>query len=460
MGRYIFVLLFINLNLTTAQIVNLDYKLDSDKTSDISLQNNGSIWISTDEGLNVFYDDEKHVFYSNIEDTLSLLNSKVDKLFNTSEDKLMVLSQGGVSVYNNENFNFLQIHLQSSPVKVFEDKRNHQFWISTESTGLYQLDNTFKIIGHYTFDPLNPLSISTSKLSDHSEYSIAMIDGKFVYISTSNGFNVFNNEQGTFKRYFKGEKTSFTSNHIYGLYVIEKDILLFTPNEVVLFDTLEKTFSLIYQSEGEILGFNELDDNRLLIKTKKGNFISSFKENKIKFESNNINSLRFRNNNLFTESGFIFWEKGDLNLQLVNKKTLDIQNIKLGASINSIKKVKNKLYLATSNGIKLLDFSNQIINKIPSSIKSDFYYVHDNKIYNFSQNNLFISTSLDNSDPDVSLNYDVNFDEFIYETAGPIIILGNEEIKLYDTKSNRFLNTSIDAKTLKNITKKSQANRK
>ena len=37
MGRYIFVILFVNLNLTTAQIVNLDYKLDSDKTSDISL---------------------------------------------------------------------------------------------------------------------------------------------------------------------------------------------------------------------------------------------------------------------------------------------------------------------------------------------------------------------------------------------------------------------------------------
>ena len=39
-----------------------------------------------------------------------------------------------------------------------------------------------------------------------------------------------------------------------------------------------------------------------------------------------------------------------------------------------------------------------------------------------------------------------------FETAGSIIILGNEEIKLFDTKSNRFLNTSIDAGTLKNIT--------
>ena len=454
MGRYIFVILFVNLNLTTAQIVNLDYKLDSDKTSDISLQNNGSIWIATDEGLNAFYDDEKHVFYSNIEDSLSLLNSKVDKLFNTSEDKLMVLSQGGVSVFNYENFNFRQIHLQSSPVKVFEDKRNQEFWISTESTGLYQLDNTFKIIGHYTFDPLNPLSISTSKLSDHSDYSIAMIDGTFVYISTSNGFNVFNNEQGTFKRYFKGEKTSFTSNRIHGLYVVDKDILLFTPNEVVLYDTLEKTFSLLYQSESEIIGFNELDVNRLLIKTKKGNLISSLNERKLEFESNKINSLRFGNKNLNTESGFIFWKKGDLELQLVNKKISDIHNIKLKASINSVKKVKNQVYLATSDGIKLLDFSNQIVNQASSSIKSDFFYVNNNKIFNFSKNRLLISNSLSNSNPDISLNYNLNFNEFIFETDGPNIILGNKDIKLFNTKLNRLLDTSIDSKTLKNITLK------
>ena len=56
----------------------------------------------------------------------------------------------------------------------------------------------------------------------------------------------------------KGEKTSFTSNYIHGLYVVEKDILLFTPNEVVLYDTLEKTFTLLYQSESEIIGLMNL----------------------------------------------------------------------------------------------------------------------------------------------------------------------------------------------------------
>ena len=65
------------------------------------------------------------------------------------------------------------------------------------------------------------------------------------YISTSNGFNVFNNKLGTFKRYFKGKHTSLTSNYIHGLYSVEKDILIVTPNEIVLYNPKEKTFTLL-----------------------------------------------------------------------------------------------------------------------------------------------------------------------------------------------------------------------
>ena len=35
-----------------------------------------------------------------IEDSLSLLNSKINKLFNSSDEDLFVLSQGGVSIFN------------------------------------------------------------------------------------------------------------------------------------------------------------------------------------------------------------------------------------------------------------------------------------------------------------------------------------------------------------------------
>ena len=60
----------------SAQVKSLSYELSSNKVSDISIQENGLTWIGTDEGLNVFYDNEKQVYYSSLEDSLSLLNSE------------------------------------------------------------------------------------------------------------------------------------------------------------------------------------------------------------------------------------------------------------------------------------------------------------------------------------------------------------------------------------------------
>ena len=450
MKRLFILFLFINgyINAQNFQKQNLDSK----HINDLCVQNNGLIWVATDEGLSVFYDDEFELFYSNIEDSLSLLNSDVKKLFNSNSEKLIALSQDGISAFNEQNNTFNRIRTSSEPVFIYENTFSNSFWVATKNSGYFHLDNTFSLITNYSFDPLNPLSISTSNLSNQSKNSITAIDDQFTYISTSNGFNVFNNKLGTFKRYFKGKRTSLTSNYIHGLYSVEKDILIVTPNEIVLYNPKEKTFTLLYRSESEILGFNELDENRLLIKTKKKNFIASLNEKKLEFEPIKLNDQKLRQNNLYTGRGFIFWEKGGLDLQLANNTISDIENINISAPVNSVKKVKNKVYLATSSGVKVLDFSNQIVNKIPSSNKSDFFHVYNNKIYNFSQNNLFISTSLNNSIPDVSINYNINFNEFVFETAGSIIILGNEEIKLFDTKSNRFLNTSIDANSLKNIT--------
>ena len=116
----------------SAQVKSLSYELSSNKVSDISIQENGLTWIGTDEGLNVFYDNEKQVYYSSLEDSLSLLNSKINKLFNSSDEDLFVLSQGGVSIFNRSSQNFKQIPMLSAPVSIIENNQKKEFWIATE----------------------------------------------------------------------------------------------------------------------------------------------------------------------------------------------------------------------------------------------------------------------------------------------------------------------------------------
>ncbi len=226
MFKYVLIAsLFFFSNVVSSQTFDLDLALSSENVLDIKKQDNGLLWAATDEGLNVFYDDEKYVFYSDIQDSLSILNSKIDKLFISSNDILITLSQDGLSVFNNETFNFKQIKLESKPIFIVEDPTTSKFWVATENSGYYVLNSNFESDGHYKFDPLSPLSISTSNLVGSKKESIIFNDDK-VFIATKNGFNSFNKKLKTFKRFFRGNKTLFTTNNVIGINEINEKILV------------------------------------------------------------------------------------------------------------------------------------------------------------------------------------------------------------------------------------------
>ena len=368
--------------------------LDSKHINDLCVQNNGLIWVATDEGLSVFFDDEFELFYSSIEDSLSILNSDVKKLFNSNSEKLFALSQDGISIFNEKNLSFNRINTSSEPVFVFENDLNGTFWVATKNSGYYHLNQDLSLKANYSFDPLNPFSISTSNLGDQSETSILTIDDKFTYISTSNGFNVFNNKQGTFKRFYKGKKTSLTSNKIIGIQAVNEGIIIISPNELVYYDPDKKIFSLLYSSSSEIINFNKLDQNNFILRTDEKNVLVSVKDKKIIVEEQKSLNALSQNNILTIENGFIFWEKGDVNLQKVNFQLTEIEPLNLNIPVNSVKIVKDKVYVATVNGLKILDFSKQIVEGIASSSESDFFYVHEGNIVNFNENEIHISTSI------------------------------------------------------------------
>ena len=113
-----------------------------------------------------FYDDEKQLFYSNIEDSLSLLNSKMSINYLIHQTKFyLYYHKDGISAFNEQNNTFNRIRTSSEPVFIYENTFSNSFWVATKNSGYFHLDNTFSLITNYSFDPLNPLSISTSNLS-------------------------------------------------------------------------------------------------------------------------------------------------------------------------------------------------------------------------------------------------------------------------------------------------------
>jgi Predicted periplasmic ligand-binding sensor domain len=126
------VLVFLTLSgYNYAQTEDFDLELNSNIVKDILQQDSGLIWVGTDEGLNVFYDDEKQVFYSNIQDSLSVLNSDIDKIKIDSKNNLIILTRDGISIFNSNTFNFKQLKLASKPTSVQEDQNSGELWVST-----------------------------------------------------------------------------------------------------------------------------------------------------------------------------------------------------------------------------------------------------------------------------------------------------------------------------------------
>ena len=220
-----------------SQIIQSEFLLSSKNVEDIAHQANGLIWVATDEGLNVFYDDEKHVFYSDIQDSLSLLNSKVNQIKVTSNGVLVALTQDGLNVFDSDKFNFKQIKLDSKPVSIVEDVISKSLWVATANSGYYLINNNFKIKGHYTFDPLNPLSISTSNFSNSDDNSIIVSNESKVFIASENGFNVYDKKLKTFKRYFKGKKSKLSSNNLIANTCLYSNHKLLTWNKLFEFKT-------------------------------------------------------------------------------------------------------------------------------------------------------------------------------------------------------------------------------
>jgi len=420
-----------------AQTKPIEFSLSSDNVSDVALQSNGLLWVATDEGLHVFYDNENHVFYSNIQDSLSILNSKVDALTITSNDDLIALTQDGLSVFNSDEFNFKQIKLASNPVSIVEDSLENKFWVATENSGYYVIDSQLNLEAHYTFDPLSPLSISTSKFEDNDESKIIFSDSN-VFIATNNGFNVFNKKLKTFKRYFKGKTSKLTSNKIVGIEEYENKLFIASENELVIFNKETSNFENIANVSSSIISLLSIPEGPVFLRSSNADyeiFLSSdgLKLNRLK--NNSIpNSTKVTNN----ENNFLFWNKGSSNIIQTDFNFLNKTSINTGGIINSVNADSNTIYFGTNAGVEKLENEKVSVSSFELFNESDFFYVFENYYVNIYNNTIEIK---DLSKKQIyKKSYPFNFSEMSFETDEEFIFIGREKLFVFDINRKSLAN--------------------
>ena len=207
--------------------------------------NNGVLWIATEQGLTAKADSLTYQFKSKITDQNSPIDSNITGLFIGLNGDVIALSESGLSIFQDKQFHFKQIHLDSEPVTVIIDTVDQTYWVPTQRSGIYILDRHGSLVRQLKPDPLNPLTLSSSRFYGAQQNDFDFDDKQFVYIATDNGLNIYNRKNRTIQRLLdRADRGALLSKNIKSISRIDEQVLLIaTDRGVNIFDTTKQTFT-------------------------------------------------------------------------------------------------------------------------------------------------------------------------------------------------------------------------
>lgn len=172
--------------------------------NDIIQDDNGYIWVATQEGLNRFDGYSFKIFKHNPSDSTTISNGFVQCLYRDKQNQLWVGTLGGgVSLYHpqTEGYTHFQHDTQSSQslsnnfvYAIYQDSKN-RIWIGTDM-GLNLLKEDGLKFEHFTHEPSNPHSLSDSRVRSIYEDQAGRL-----WIGTLGGLNLMQEDGHSFTHF-------------------------------------------------------------------------------------------------------------------------------------------------------------------------------------------------------------------------------------------------------------------
>ena len=136
--------------------------ISSTRVLSIAQDSTGFIWIGTDDGLNRFDGLQNKVYRSDVFDEATISGNRIWKIHVDKSNTTWALTDRGVCYYDALRDQFKRIETKSRPQHI-QDEKNTLF-VSTLNHGIYAINKETKSFKNYLFDPLDPFSISSSKI--------------------------------------------------------------------------------------------------------------------------------------------------------------------------------------------------------------------------------------------------------------------------------------------------------
>ena len=419
------------------QFKKSEINLSSDFVESILIDQRGIKWIGTDEGLNLITHSNTYPFYSNISNKKGILNSEVHKIKEVNNNFIAIFSSGGISFFNPKTFSFEQLKLKSKPVDIYFDSIQKKYWVTTVSSGLYILNINKEIEKNLIYDPLNPLTLSSSNFDvNNSNKLVDFEEDSSTYIGTPNGFNVFNKSQKNIKRYFKQRSSTLLSNKINSILRIStKELLVATKNGINIFNTSSKKF------EKKIIGLGKNISHIFKINSDKYCFIAegklySFelnKENTITTLETILNLFDDKKLNVIKNDDLLYvYAKGSNKLTIVELEKLKKKDIDFYSTIQTLSISNENVYVGTNQGL----YVNTNNIKLVENKKLSGVYFYNNS----SKGELFVYKNeivLKNKKIKIPSKIEIN-PQTHFQISDELLFIADKNLTVLDIENNYF----------------------
>ena len=162
---FLFFLLFFLVNTKSEDFKRKEItELTSNRIFSIARDSTGYLWLGTDEGLNRFDGIKNTKYKSNIFDNTTLSSNRIWKVFVDEKNRVWVINDRGIDLYNRPQNSFKRFHTKSRPLHVLNEK--DRVFVTTRQNGLFIVHKKTEEQTNFSFDPLDPLSISSSRFSE------------------------------------------------------------------------------------------------------------------------------------------------------------------------------------------------------------------------------------------------------------------------------------------------------
>ncbi|MGM0641121.1 MAG: ligand-binding sensor domain-containing protein [Thermotogota bacterium] len=252
-------------------------KLPAGKVNSILKDNRGYLWISIyNSGINRYDIANKEMIrYTTDKDSENYIqNDSVVKIFETSEEEVLLASGDGVLRYDYDNNKFIRMNIFSEGTIVYaiEETENGDYWIGTYSKGAFKYTPESNDLIQY-----NHIEQGKSKLTDNLVYDILYDSKNRVWIGTNNGLNLLNPGQDDFI-FFKeveGARDQLGVDTVQTLFEDSNGkIWVGTNGGGISIYNEDKTFTNITEEEGLssnfINGFLEGEEGDIWVSTNNG----------------------------------------------------------------------------------------------------------------------------------------------------------------------------------------------